>query len=66
MLTFTFLLVSSIVWGGLIWLTARTLQRSNVSGRARQWIWRGATLLLLAPVGRRAAGLGVRLGSRAA
>lgn len=49
MLTFIFLLVSSIVWGGLIWLTARTLQRSNVSGRARQWIWRGATLLLLAP-----------------
>ena len=49
MLTFTFLLVSSVVWGGLIWITARTLQRSNVSGRARQWIWRGATLLLLAP-----------------
>ena len=49
MLTLSLLLVSSIVWGGLIWLSARALQRSNVSGRARQWIWRGATLLLIAP-----------------
>ena len=49
MLLISFLLVSSIIWGGLIWLCARALQRSNVSGRARQWIWRGATLLLIAP-----------------
>jgi beta-lactamase regulating signal transducer with metallopeptidase domain len=49
MLTLSLLLLSSIVWGGLIWLSARALQRSNISGRARQWIWRGATLLLIAP-----------------
>ncbi len=46
----TWLAVSSLVWGGVIWFIARILQRSNgVSGRARQWIWRGATALLIAP-----------------
>lgn len=49
MLMLSFLLFSSLVWGGLIWLAARALQRGSVSGRARQWIWRGATVLLLAP-----------------
>ena len=49
MLMIVFLLVSSLAWGGVIWLCARALQRSNVSGRARQWIWRGATMLLIAP-----------------
>jgi len=44
------LAVSSLVWGALIWGVARVLQRSSdVSGRARQWIWRGATVLLVAP-----------------
>lgn len=47
--TIAILLASSFAWGGVIWLCARALQRSNVSGRARQWIWRGATLLLIAP-----------------
>lgn len=49
MLTLAILLGSSFVWGGLIWLCARALQRNNVSGRARQGIWRGAALLLIAP-----------------
>lgn len=44
------LAVSSLLWGAVLWMTGRVLQRSgDVSGRARQVIWRGATLLLLAP-----------------
>jgi murein DD-endopeptidase MepM/ murein hydrolase activator NlpD/beta-lactamase regulating signal transducer with metallopeptidase domain len=44
------LAATSLVWGGILWLAGRLLQRSpNVSGRARQWIWRGATALLVAP-----------------
>jgi murein DD-endopeptidase MepM/ murein hydrolase activator NlpD/beta-lactamase regulating signal transducer with metallopeptidase domain len=44
------LIMSSLAWGGVLWLAGRLLQRSpDVSGRARQWIWRGATALLLAP-----------------
>jgi murein DD-endopeptidase MepM/ murein hydrolase activator NlpD/Zn-dependent protease with chaperone function len=44
------LAVSSLAWGAVLWLAGRLLQRSNdVSGRARQWIWRGATALLVAP-----------------
>lgn len=44
------LAASSLVWGGVLWIAGRALQRStNVSGAARQWIWRGATALLLAP-----------------
>ena len=44
------LAVSSLLWGGVLWIAGRALQRStNVSGAARQWIWRGATALLLAP-----------------
>ncbi len=46
----TWLAVSSLVWGAVLWLAAFLLQRSgDVSGRARQWIWRGATALLIAP-----------------
>ncbi len=46
----TWLAVYSLVWGGLIWAAGRLLQGSaDVSGRARQWIWRGATVLLVAP-----------------
>lgn len=45
------LAVLSIVWGGVLWLAASLLQRrSGVSGRARQWIWRGAAMLLATPV----------------
>lgn len=44
------LTVSSLLWGGVLWIAGRALQRSsNVSGAARQWIWRGVTALLLAP-----------------
>lgn len=44
------LAASSLVWGALIWGVGRLLQNSgDVSGRARQWIWRGATALLIAP-----------------
>ena len=44
------LAASSLAWGAILWITGRLLQRSsNVSGRARQWIWRGATALLVAP-----------------
>lgn len=44
------LAISSLVWGAVIWSVGRVLQRSgDVSGRARQWIWRGATVLLVAP-----------------
>lgn len=44
------LAASSLAWGGILWITGRLLQKSsNVSGRARQWIWRGATALLVAP-----------------
>ncbi|MEQ1784774.1 MAG: M56 family metallopeptidase, partial [Hyphomonadaceae bacterium] len=40
----------SLAWGGVLWIAGRGLQRStNVSGATRQWIWRGATVLLLAP-----------------
>lgn len=40
----------SLLWGAVLWLSGRLLQRSpSVSGRVRQWIWRGATLLLIAP-----------------
>ncbi len=46
----TWLAVYSLVWGGLIWAAGRLLQGSaDVSGRARQWMWRGATALLVAP-----------------
>ena len=41
---------TSLVWGGVLWISARLLQRAtNAPGALRQWIWRGATLLLLAP-----------------
>ena len=44
------LTASSLVWGGLLWISARLLQRAtNAPGALRQWIWRGATVLLLAP-----------------
>ncbi|HEV7694387.1 MAG TPA: M23/M56 family metallopeptidase [Hyphomonadaceae bacterium] len=44
------LAVSSIVWGGVLCLAAMLLQRnSNLSGRMRQWIWRSAMALLIAP-----------------
>lgn len=44
------LAATSLLWGGVLWIAGRALQRStNVSGAARQWIWRGATVLLLAP-----------------
>ena len=44
------LAASSLVWGSVLWIAGRALQRStNVSGAVRQWIWRGATVLLLAP-----------------
>lgn len=45
-----FLAVSSLVWGAVLWSAGRLLQRpAGVSGNMRQWIWRGATLLLVAP-----------------
>lgn len=48
--TMMMLAASSIAWGAVLCVAGLALQRnSNVSGRARQWIWRGATLLLLAP-----------------
>lgn len=41
---------ASIIWGGALWLAASLLQRSpGVSGAARQWIWRGAAMLLVLP-----------------
>ncbi len=44
------LAASSLAWGAVLWIAGRALQRStHVSGAVRQWIWRGATLLLLAP-----------------
>jgi beta-lactamase regulating signal transducer with metallopeptidase domain len=46
----TWLAVYSLVWGGLIWAAGRLLQgTADISGRARQWMWRGATVLLIAP-----------------
>jgi len=46
----TWLMASSLLWGAVIWGAGCILQRSSdVSGRARQWIWRGATVLLVAP-----------------
>ncbi len=48
--TLMMLAASSIAWGAVLCVVGLMLQRnSNVSGRTRQWIWRGATLLLLAP-----------------
>lgn len=44
------LVAFSFAWGAVLWLTASALQRApNVSGALRQWIWRGAMLLLMAP-----------------
>jgi len=48
--TLVWLAASSLAWGAALWFAAMMLQRHNdLSGRARQWIWRGATLLLIAP-----------------
>ncbi len=48
--TLILLAISSIIWGAALSCAALMLQKNaNVSGRARQWIWRGATALLLAP-----------------
>jgi murein DD-endopeptidase MepM/ murein hydrolase activator NlpD/beta-lactamase regulating signal transducer with metallopeptidase domain len=50
MISLIWLTVSSFVWGGVLCLAALLLQRnSDLSGRVRQWIWRGAMLLLIAP-----------------
>ncbi|HEX5005636.1 MAG TPA: M56 family metallopeptidase, partial [Hyphomonadaceae bacterium] len=44
------LAASSLVWGGVLWGAAIALQSGNdLSGRARQWIWRGAGVLLIMP-----------------
>lgn len=43
------LAASSLVWGAVIWAAGLALQQSDISGRARQWIWRGAAMLLVAP-----------------
>lgn len=44
------LAASSLLWGAVLWISARILQRAtNAPGATRQWIWRGVTALLLAP-----------------
>ena len=44
------LAVSSLAWGAVLWTAGRILQRAgNATGAMRQWIWRGATALLIAP-----------------
>lgn len=44
------LAASSLLWGAVLWFSARGLQRvTQAPGAVRQWIWRGATALLLAP-----------------
>lgn len=49
-MTLAFLVVSSIVWGAVLVASCIILQRiTDASGRARQWIWRAAALLLVAP-----------------
>ena len=47
MTTLIWLGASSIIWGGALCVAALLLQRhSDLSGRARQWIWRGASLVI--------------------
>jgi murein DD-endopeptidase MepM/ murein hydrolase activator NlpD len=44
------LAASSLVWGAVLWGAAFALQSGNeLSGRMRQWIWRGAAVLLIMP-----------------
>jgi murein DD-endopeptidase MepM/ murein hydrolase activator NlpD/beta-lactamase regulating signal transducer with metallopeptidase domain len=44
------LAASSLIWGAVLWGAAIALQSGNdLSGRARQWIWRGAAVLLIMP-----------------
>jgi murein DD-endopeptidase MepM/ murein hydrolase activator NlpD/beta-lactamase regulating signal transducer with metallopeptidase domain len=44
------LILASLVWGGMIVGAAMALQRQgDLSGSTRQWIWRGAAALLIAP-----------------
>jgi murein DD-endopeptidase MepM/ murein hydrolase activator NlpD len=48
--TLVWLAASSLVWGAVLWGAAIALQSGNdLSGRARQWIWRGAAVLLIMP-----------------
>ena len=50
MTTLVWLAASSLVWGAVLWGAAIALQSGNdLSGRARQWIWRGAAALLIMP-----------------
>ncbi len=50
MTTLVWLAGTSLIWGALVWGAAIALQSGNdLSGRARQWIWRVAGLLLIAP-----------------
>ncbi|HVY88113.1 MAG TPA: peptidoglycan DD-metalloendopeptidase family protein [Hyphomonadaceae bacterium] len=45
----TWLVSTSLAWGAVLCFAGWVLQRSNVSGAARQWIWRCAAILLVAP-----------------
>jgi murein DD-endopeptidase MepM/ murein hydrolase activator NlpD/beta-lactamase regulating signal transducer with metallopeptidase domain len=48
--TLVWLAASSLVWGAVLWGAAMALQSGNdLSGRARQWVWRGAAVLLIIP-----------------
>ena len=50
MTTLVWLAASSLVWGAVLWSAAIALQSGNdLSGRARQWIWRGTAALLIMP-----------------
>ncbi|MDP3736811.1 MAG: M56 family metallopeptidase [Hyphomonadaceae bacterium] len=50
MISLAWLVVSSLVWGAALFAVGWLLQRSSdLSGRARQWIWRGCAFLLVAP-----------------
>lgn len=50
MITLIWLAASSLIWGGLLFCAVLALQgRFELSGNARQWMWRGAAMLLILP-----------------
>lgn len=68
MISLTWLVVSSLAWGAVLFGAGFLLQRfGDLSGRARQWIWRGAAMLLVAPwiAAPLVSGLGLGLAPRA-
>jgi murein DD-endopeptidase MepM/ murein hydrolase activator NlpD/beta-lactamase regulating signal transducer with metallopeptidase domain len=50
MITLLSLAASSLIWGAVLVGAVIALQsRGELSGRARQWLWRGAAMLLVTP-----------------